>query len=705
MQGSRDPMERSRPSFDGAPIGGHSPCEGESITCLASRVLFGNTLEEKLRLSHPGSLVYDNPDGAELYHGVTPGRPEDLAFASESETRPAFPRTPAMVKEESRGVLLHFFANHELLAAELMALAILKFPNAPRAFREGLAQTLREEQLHTRWYVNRMQQCGICFGQYPLNRFFWDVVSNMETPFDYVSRLSLTFEQANLDYARHYANVLREAGDRASASILNRIYHDEISHVGYGLHWFRKWKNAELSDWEALKGQLAFPLSPTRAKGNRAPFNVEGRREAGFDTDYIEQLSLFERSRGRTPNIYCFNPEAENRIARYPAAYHPDKRIQSVILDLEILPAFLARRDDVVLMRKPPSSQHRLRLADVGFELPEIDGLSSDGRLKGDSILSDRKINQVRPWSRSPNIPDLFEEITQINKPIPEWKTANRSLFSKAQQIKALNRWMGPGRSATSGDDLVKAALSLAKQGWTEFVLKRPFSIAGGGMKRVTIEEVLNYQGEAMSEKIVSEGGLIIEPAHARILDFSIQYLIEGEEIRQLGIIEQIISMSGQYLGSLSFPKFCSGMNPNIAQFLMEKVLPCYANNGRFTEALRNWAVKRGFEGPLGVDAYLYRDNSGSLQHRTACEVNPRFTMGRVALDIRRQVAPGHGVCLEIVKAAELKQRDGSVQLLDGRLASGSLVLNEITPRSRFAARIRVAKQKSNLEFFDNPTK
>ena len=137
----------------------------------------------------------------------------------------------------------------------------------------------------------------------------------------------------------------------------------------------------------------------------------------------------------------------------------------------------------------------------------------------------------------------------------------------------------------------------------------------------------------------------------------------------------------------------------------MEKVLPCYANNGRFTEALRNWAVKRGFEGPLGVDAYLYRDNSGSLQHRTACEVNPRFTMGRVALDIRRQVAPGHGVCLEIVKAAELKQRDGSVQLLDGRLASGSLVLNEITPRSRFAARIRVAKQKSNLEFFDNPTK
>ena len=120
-----------------ASIGIRPPNGSESITRLASRVLFGNTLEEKLRLSRPESLVYDKPNAPELYRGVIPGRPENLGFASESETRPTFPRTPAMVEEESRGVLLHFFANHELLAAELMALAILKFPNAPRAFREG----------------------------------------------------------------------------------------------------------------------------------------------------------------------------------------------------------------------------------------------------------------------------------------------------------------------------------------------------------------------------------------------------------------------------------------------------------------------------------------------------------------------------------------------------------------------------------------
>ncbi len=42
------------------------------------------------------------------------------------------------------------------------------------------------------------------FGDFTLNRFFWDSIAPMETPLDYVTRLSLTFEQANLDYAHHY---------------------------------------------------------------------------------------------------------------------------------------------------------------------------------------------------------------------------------------------------------------------------------------------------------------------------------------------------------------------------------------------------------------------------------------------------------------------------------------------------------------------
>ena len=48
----------------------------------------------------------------------------------------------------ARGLLLHGFANHELLALELMGLTLLRFPDAPTAFRLDVARTLSEEQVH-----------------------------------------------------------------------------------------------------------------------------------------------------------------------------------------------------------------------------------------------------------------------------------------------------------------------------------------------------------------------------------------------------------------------------------------------------------------------------------------------------------------------------------------------------------------------------
>src|SRR5690606_6535615 len=114
-------------------------------------------------------------------------RPVDLELRS-SRKRVPFPRQSELEQAEARGRLLHFFANHELLAAELMALVLLKFPEAPRAFRRGVARTLQEEQEHTRLYLERMQACGVPFGSLPVNDFFWKSIAAMESPLEYVTR-------------------------------------------------------------------------------------------------------------------------------------------------------------------------------------------------------------------------------------------------------------------------------------------------------------------------------------------------------------------------------------------------------------------------------------------------------------------------------------------------------------------------------------
>src|SRR6266700_6192073 len=177
---------------------------------FAERVLFATTLEEKLL--RPTDITDERP-GLALVTPAAPGRPKELQFKVTGEARDSFPGTKNLEQESERGRLLHFFANHELLATELMALVLLKFPDAPAAFRKGVFQTLKDEQRHTSLYLQRMKECGIHFGELPVSGYFWRAVSPMETPIDYVAGLSLTFEQANLDFARHFARGFAAAGD------------------------------------------------------------------------------------------------------------------------------------------------------------------------------------------------------------------------------------------------------------------------------------------------------------------------------------------------------------------------------------------------------------------------------------------------------------------------------------------------------------
>src|SRR5215475_2566464 len=173
---------------------------------FAERVLFATTLEEKLQ--SPADVTDDSP-GSPLLTPSAPGRPAELRFKPQTSGKADFPGVHHLDREQERGRLLHFFANHELLAVELMALVLLRFPEAPPAFRRGVLRTLLDEQAHTRLYLERMRSCGIEFGEFPVSGFFWRAVSGMESPLDYVAGLSLTFEQANLDFCRHFAGEFR----------------------------------------------------------------------------------------------------------------------------------------------------------------------------------------------------------------------------------------------------------------------------------------------------------------------------------------------------------------------------------------------------------------------------------------------------------------------------------------------------------------
>lgn len=249
----------------------------------AIRILSADSLEEKLL--HPDVLTDHDPGEPLLFD--EPVRPIGMGFhrRTKEEKLPPFQehRSP-----DNRAICLHRFAGHELLAVEIMAHALTAFPDAPKAFRKGIAHTLQEEQGHVKMYMARMEQMGLRFGDLPLYKHFWNHVPYLTSPIRYISVMSLTFEMANLDFAPLYGRSFAAFGDDKSAALMAQILKDEINHVSFGYRWLNRLKGENDGAWESWIQNLSPKLSPSRAKG--FVLMEENRRKAGIPDEWIEKL-------------------------------------------------------------------------------------------------------------------------------------------------------------------------------------------------------------------------------------------------------------------------------------------------------------------------------------------------------------------------------------------------------------------------------
>jgi uncharacterized ferritin-like protein (DUF455 family) len=216
-----------------------------------------------------------------------PARAPELAIRTGSEIK--VPPLEGMADLRQRVRILHAFANHELQAVELFAWALLNFPEAPEDFRRGLLSTLRDEQRHARLYIQRLEELGGRFGDYPLSGYFWGKLAHFATPRRFVCAMCLTFENANLDHTLEYAAAAKRAGDEQTAKVLYEVHADEIRHVRFGLEWLDVFKEADEERVVAWERALEWPLRPALARGHR--LHEEPRRMAGFDESFLKRLA------------------------------------------------------------------------------------------------------------------------------------------------------------------------------------------------------------------------------------------------------------------------------------------------------------------------------------------------------------------------------------------------------------------------------
>lgn len=609
---------------------------------FAEQVLVGATLEDKL--VDPGRLVDDAP-GAVVAVPLSPGRPAELPLRSRE--RPRFPAAERLGDLDATVTALHAFANHELLAVELMALALLRFPDADPAFRADLAQTLREEQLHLRLYLDRLAALGHPFGCRPLSAFFWDALSEVDSPRDFCAGMGLTLEQANLDFAGHFARAFEDVGDETTASLLRRVLADEVVHVARGLRWFDRLRGG-VDRWEDWLEALPPKLSPRRARG--PDFTQAHRARAGLDDAFVERVRTWGGSRGRPSDVHWFNP---------PAEVEDTDQARAWMLDLEPTAILRASDDDLVLLHRQPGRPWLAQLAEAGFPLPSLRVVAPQ-----DPIRLELPVRNLLPWARTAEAAARLAPLGDVRPSEPPDKVRD------AERLSDLLDDLGPPERLVPRSALPRIAGDLAAveaqvaelraDGWSKVVFKRRLGTSGRGQRRLFEPELLPEQRRWLQDALTT-GPVRVEPWFDRRLDLSFQLDVVG--FRDL--VRFYVDATGRFLGAW-LGRATSGLPSELARF-------CSGDGraaGWIDEVGRRLAFALRPQAPVGVDAFVYRGPDGLRLHPYV-ERNPRLTFGRLALDLRARIAPGCVGVFLILGPAELRRSEaGSLQALAADLAA-----------------------------------
>ncbi|MFM0500476.1 ferritin-like domain-containing protein [Paraburkholderia caffeinilytica] len=240
----------------------------------AARALYAAALDGSLALF--ADLELAEPAGL-------PGRP-----ARPELVDPRKLKRRSMQSPEGRAVLLHALAHIEFNAINLALDAVWRFSGMPAAFYTDWLKVAAEEAHHFSLLVARLAEFGHVYGDFPAHDGLWDMCER--TRADVLARMALvprTLEARGLDASPPIRARLQQAGDHASAAILDVILRDEIGHVLIGNRWFR-----HLCDEGGLDPHTTYThlADQYRAPKLRGPFNFEARRDAGFDETELAAL-------------------------------------------------------------------------------------------------------------------------------------------------------------------------------------------------------------------------------------------------------------------------------------------------------------------------------------------------------------------------------------------------------------------------------
>ena len=326
--------------------------------------------------------------------------------------------------------------------------------------------------------------------------------------------------------------------------------------------------------------------------------------------------------------LHVFNPEHDLALAANILRFTPPKAARVLRESLDFLPALWAEDGDLVLVFNQEKAIERLQ--ELGFYNIGVQFVTDDS-LK-DYIFQGKL--QVSPWGWDLSIVERLQKIG-----------AEKFLLPTARQLDDIRQISHRAWSANHllpqlrGHENVLAAEAWEVDSENAFdeicrsvgrcVLKAPWSCSGRGIRYVRNEEDFLRNRPWALQVIRKQGSLCVEPIYNNVRDFAMEFTALPDGSVRYDRLSVFSTTHGAYQGNMVASE--EQKRSLLAQEVPESLIELLAELLRST---LQEELQGKYEGPMGVDMMVVRNEDQRLLVHPCVELNLRRTMGHVALDL-----------------------------------------------------------------------
>lgn len=399
------------------------------------------------------------------------------------------------------------------------------------------------------------------------------------------------------------------------------------------------------------------------------------------------------------PQIHYFNPGHETAILLGTRNYTPPANVRKMQKDLALLPVWYAESGDLVYVSELMAPRF---FSTQPKEFQPFPSPVTQTTLVNQT--SKAPLWQAAPWGLSPQSLSLFNKLranTGIMLDIPEWKEDYARLTGRQTAAECLERIqrlipdlpipVAP-RFCTKIQEVEKY-MSLCN---SPFILKTPYSSSGRGllwvMKRQLDTSNKNWVNGALSK----QGSVSIEHGLENVQDFAMEFYSDGQgSVRYEGLSVFNTEDKGAYSGNILEEP--AAMRNRITRFTGEESF--LRIQEAVTQVLKE-IYGPAYKGYLGVDMLVFKQRDDSFAIHPCVEVNMRYTMGMIALQLfRKYIAPDATGDFRVAFEKEAGEAYDKhrfmkttypLQLVGGKIREGYLSLCPVTKETHYRAYILI---------------